>query len=963
MDLLKAFMEPDCYMYLSGVFVIILGSILGVTTPDTRKKLHTGVAIPLFVAAGLSQVFQALCCLGKSGCCAFIHTLLHFITFSCALELGRRNLNTAFKGKTFSGWWHFLGLLAFVFLSWEYNAAYRLSIVLMVFAAKIFSIAVLLKSVDELPKQIKGIVKTCFIIAVFGGIGQLLIDLNFVKIVDGHYLPFPKYNFVLYFTQILMALAISVLILKRRYSYEKTLNFHVQNKIILFAPSGVFVTSIVVSIFFFAFTKYLTLHNILDDAAQSWMLFIILLVIGILYTILYGISLNGETLKTAEAAQTNFKRIFDSVPYPICVIDIVTSEIFEMNRAMKEHFGFDSDVSGEKLFDYVVSNDKFNCNVGITDEHIVSECVFKAANGKCFSAEVTASYFENEQGKGSALIGIHDVSMFKAIEENLTQAKNSAEEASKLKTRFFSNASHEIRTPMTAIIGLTELAVSICYNENQKKIVELLRFSSKSLMSLINDIFELTEIKNGKLKITKTVFNFKALLEEIIAYSTFHAQREKKKVNFKLSKYLPEYVCSDVEHLGQIILAFLKHSSGLIPDGNIEVEMDLKNESQNKGIFVLRLLNIPVEKKIEIEECLKNEFGFDPYEPSPSRRHSVGISLNSMIIDAMGGNFVFTSDSENGNFTQLNIEIPIEIVEAKPAELNEISDYVFYTNGKPIKFLVADDNDVNLFLAESLIKRFKGLCDCVKDGVETLEALKNSVYDVVLLDIQMPRMDGMKVLEEKRKMQKAIADIPVIAISAFASPEEEDRAIKEGARTYLAKPYFPKDLVDTVGRIFPLDKSLSASVKADEVTQKIESCLPKADAVDKNSLTSSEQILQSHLKRVDYADFKKRIAPKPESIKQLIDIYSRRFATLDIEVDNCINDNDSAKLREVAHSIKGLVGMMSAKYSWEIARNIEKCAADGKMENAVSHISELRLHLAEIGDDLVQIEKFLMAER
>ncbi len=152
------------------------------------------------------------------------------------------------------------------------------------------------------------------------------------------------------------------------------------------------------------------------------------------------------------------------------------------------------------------------------------------------------------------------------------------------------------------------------------------------------------------------------------------------------------------------------------------------------------------------------------------------------------------------------------------------------------------------------------------------------------------------------------------------------------------------------------------TVKADEIAQTIESYLPKADADDKNKFTSKEQNLQSLLKRVDYADFKKRISPKPESMKQLIDIYTRRYTALDIEVDNCINENDSAKLREVAHSIKGLVGKMSAKYSWEIEKKKKKSAADGNMDEAVSHISELRLHLTEIGDDLLQIQDFLEKE-
>ena len=962
MELLtKTISDPGAITYLSGVFLVILGAIVGIATPDTRKNLHTIVAIPLFVATGVSTVFHSFNLLANRGHFAVIHALMYFIAFVCATEVGRLNFSKAFNRKTFSAYWYVAVFFVFLFLSWKYNESFRLLTLLLVLFAKLFGAGIALMVTKEISKPARPLVNSCFYIAIAGSICQFIVDLSFIKVVDDHYLPMPGYCMGIYLLQTLLVLVMSVIILKRRYDYESNHRVHAPNMIILFSPSAVFVTSIIASIFVLFYTKYLTEQGIVNNITQFWLLFIILFVIGILYTVLYGVTLNCETLKAAETAQTNFKRIFDSASFPICVIDADTSEILQLNRGMEEHFGYGSGMVGQKLCDFVSSEKKFDYDIHERTESVRSECVFKKASGEFFTAEVTASLLETQYEKRFVLICIHDITMFKAIEENLIRAKNSAEEANQLKNRFFANTSHEIRTPMTAIIGLTELAVSVCYNENQRKIIELLRFSSKSLMSLINDIFDLTEAKNGKLTITNTTFKLKNLLDEVFSYSKFHAQRENTTVDFNLSKNLPKYICSDFRHLQQILLILLNQSTEYC-EGSVHIAIDFLEEKENRGYLVFRTSKILSEKRQEIESSMQNEFGFNPYEASSSRKLCVGISLTNLIIDAMGGTIFLHEESENDDYIEIEIRVPVEVndsITVEEPEEKAVESKYLYSYGKPVSFLIADDNDVNLFLAESIVTRFNGKCYCVKNGLEVLEILKNHRFDIILLDIQMPKLDGMKVLEEKRKMSKEVADIPVIAISAFASMEEKEKALKLGATSYLSKPYFPYDLIKTVDSIIPLDKSLPATAGSDLKENAITACVSSDEEKASDSQDSPEQQLQNMLKRINYADFKNRIAPKPGSMKQLIDIYNRRYAALDIGIDDSINENDSARLREVAHSIKGLVGMMSANNAWEIAKNIEKLASEGKMDEAIARIGELRLNLAEIADDLVVIEKFL----
>ena len=1191
--LIKSIIDPGCYMYLSGIIVVILGAFFGITPPDSRKNLNTSMAMPIFIAIGLAHIFHSFDYLAGAGSNAAIHNLLQIIIFVCSAELGRRNISLAFKSKTFSPYWFIPAVLVLLFLSWNYDVTNRMIVTTLVCVAKLFAIIVTIKASGSLVEQSRYAVKASLNIAVVGTILQFVMDLPFSRIEEGHYLQPPQFVAWLYWLEAALALVISVIVMRRRYVYENYQRLHVPSKIFLFSPTVVFIASLSFSFCVLVGSNYLALretqnHNIESQSAninlknsisqriefcnssarllaenpllavlletgsqniknsmkrflisfkeqnqsmdffvmdasstviitdkdsyaegksvadrvyyrnamsgqpsfsifkgamtqtlgfyatypvfsidrkrilgaitlrsglseienlislnrfpamfinargrilmasnkslinkqcgdlsmyfdkgtipiesahdlhelvksngyftiasiknanwailslsrldsrnstQIWMLFITLLVIFILNTILYGIAYNSEALKSVEKAQTNFKKIFDNAPESICVVDSENYTIIAMNKSMEEQFGYGPSLIGQKLDDFIVSSNSLSAEISKITDVVISECEFKKATGETFSGEVTASNIEIDSGKEAILLSIHDITMFKNIEDKLIEAKNAAEEAAKLKTRFFANASHEIRTPMTAIIGLTELAVSICNNENQRNIIELLRTSSKSMMSLINDIFGLTEAQSGKLQITKSTFKLKTLLDEIISYSKFQAQRDNKTIDFKLSKYLPEHISSDQDHLRQILLSAVTQALALCNGKEINIEFDFKDEVNNNGNIVVRLLGIAQEKREEIQISLKSEYGFDPYEASESRKHSIGISLNSMIIHQMGGSIMLYDSKSDKNELCIGITIPVDVVELKAAE-SEMSENeaVFYSNEKPLHFLIADDNDVNLFLAQSVITRFRGTSHCVKDGLEVLDELKNNTYDAILLDIQMPKMDGMKVLEELKKMPESISSIPVIAISAFASAEERDKAIKAGAKTYLSKPYFPKDLLDAVGSLFKLDKHVPASVKAAEISKAMEDTVA-VDKTARKNFSEPEKLLTSRLRRIDYVDFKLRISPKAESMKQLIDIYNRRYSSLDIEIDNSINDNDTAKLREVAHSIKGLVGMMSAKYSWEIARIIEKCAADGKMDEAMTHISELREHLAEIGDDLLLIQKFLNEQK
>ena len=876
---LKPLTEASSYIFLSGIFMIILGALIGITPPDSRKTLHTSLAIPLFIAVGLVYIFRSFDFLVEIGGLTTINSFLQGIVIFCGVELGRRNIENAYGKKPFSPLWYILLLLILFYLTREYCYTYRVIIAAMIMLSKLFSVVVTIKAAKILPDYNRISIRGGFIVAFFGAIIHFFNDLHFASLVDGHYKALEQSAIYLYYLESLLFFIISISIIGRRFTYEKSQRLHRLNTLSLISPVVVYVTSIMIalgvligsnlitqqervkqnyesqsynfniknaikqrielaissarlfsqslnlsqylsnpdndetreevkkylislndknpgiSVFlsdskgtilvsseidsihegqsissreffingyngisslsiyrekseekfgfyvdypvfsageqhilgvfifkielddienlirlnhyptmivdlkdngrimvannkifidqncgdirqyvdkgtqpidnipilsmmtkhsaFFSLASFgdypygvLSLSNVDQSATtQVWLLFIALLITFILYLVLYGIAYNSENMKTIESAQSNFQLIFNHTPDPICVISEETTEILAVNKSMQKCFGYEESLVGKKLDDLIVNTSKLEYHSSLSDEVSISECRFKKLSGDIFTAEITASNIDYASKK-AVLLNIHDISIFKVIEEKLTEAKNSAEEANQIKSRLLANASHELRTPMTAIIGLTELAVSICNDDNQKQIIELLRISSKSLMSLINDMFNLTEVQNGKVIIKNSAFKLNSLLDEVKEYVSFLAKRDKKDIVFRNLTTLPDIVISDLDHIRQSLLAVIDYISDICVNNNTLVNIDFNEVSKSSGQLIVIISGIDEDKREEIEKSIDNDIDYaDPYHASVTRKFASGISLHSMILRTMKGYIQIDSQS------------------------------------------------------------------------------------------------------------------------------------------------------------------------------------------------------------------------------------------------------------------------------------------------------------------------------
>ncbi len=667
---------------------------------------------------------------------------------------------------------------------------------------------------------------------------------------------------------------------------------------------------------------------------QIWVLMVILLIVIIFVVILNGIARTTEAMRSLEIAQNRFKTLFDNAPESIFVVSLVTLKIIEANQSMLRQFQLTQSAIGMNYFDLMPARKRNLTNSwhSASKKMFKHERDFRKQSGEVFSAEVTGAImdFNNER---ALLLILHDITMHREIESRLREAKNAAEEANTLKGRFFANASHEIRTPMTAIIGLTELAASNCSDDRQKHMLELIRSSSKSMLTLLNDIFDLAQIASGRLTINPVQFNLHLLLKDLVEIIQFQAEKKSVRVILKISPEIPEMVISDPDRIRQILLNFLSNAIKFAHHGEVRLNAALLKNSQAACIVEFSVSDSRAGNSEQLQKNLFSAFVFnDPYVKDEKRDGSLGLSISKQLIDLMGGSIKVEANVEEG--TTFKVSIPVTVKSIATTRIPEVSAGIsLIRNGRPLNFLIADDNEINLFLASSIIEKFNGTTVCVSDGVEAVTALKNSTFDAVLMDIQMPRMDGIAALREIRRMPAPVADIPVIAISAFASEQEKTMAREAGAQSYISKPYFPEDLLKAISELFA----------------------PGSTTTPGKPVAIEEVVIKAttgNLKQINRGELELRVLKKPENILQINEIFQRRSGILQKDLEDCVSNCSCERLRETAHSIKGLAGMLAANSAFELAREIEFLSRDGHFDRAVIHVPALKKLLNEIAEDL-----------
>lgn len=411
-----------------------------------------------------------------------------------------------------------------------------------------------------------------------------------------------------------------------------------------------------------------------------------------------------------------------------------------------------------------------------------------------FSAYIKSNVFFKDDIK-CQIISIRNITEKKIAEEELKIYKANVENAAKAKARFLSSMSHELRTPLNGIIGTSNLVLTEPnLPENIKQHVNVLRYSSEHMLGIINDILDFSKIDAGKLELKKQSFNLKECLDNTV--QTFYVQFKNKGIDFIFSaddNLKDINIVSDEVKLSQIINNLLSNALKFTTEGNITLNVKIKNVDVFTSTVLFEVkdtgIGIPKEKQSEIFQ------GFAQVHAEESSRRfggtGLGLTISERLVTKFGGKLEVESSLGEGSLFYFSI--PFE--NAREKEMDVTNEKTLgvenFADTKGLRVLVVEDNEINASILISFLRKWGILIKEAENGVHALELIKYHKFDLILMDLEMPEMDGYTAI---KKIRETDTLTPVLAFTATLLENMESLVSENGFNDYVLKPYRPAEL-------------------------------------------------------------------------------------------------------------------------------------------------------------------------
>jgi two-component system sensor histidine kinase/response regulator len=415
---------------------------------------------------------------------------------------------------------------------------------------------------------------------------------------------------------------------------------------------------------------------------------------------------------------------------------------------------------------------------------------------RTISWQNTVSYGENGEIKETTSIG-EDITVQQKVRQELISAKEQAERSSHFKSEFLSIMSHEIRTPMNAVIGTTNLLLEEDPKPEQLEYLNTLKFSGENLLSIINDILDYNKIEAGKLQLNHAPFNIHLLAQNI--RQSFYAKALEKEldINLVISPDIPELLIGDQLRLGQIMINLVNNAVKFTHNGQVTIGLEKAGLTDTAVTIKFTIADTGIGIAAENLAVIFDPFIQEPHSISHNYGGTgLGLAITKRLIELYESSIQVISDLGKG--TRFTFSIRFDTAGQALTPIAENKEAVTLPpNLYGMDILVVDDNKMNLLIASKFLKKWQANVDEAVNGQIAVDMVNVKAYDMIIMDLQMPVMDGF---EATAIIKRAHPHIPIIAFTADAMPETHTQAFAAGMCDYLTKPFVPETLFEKVSK-------------------------------------------------------------------------------------------------------------------------------------------------------------------
>lgn len=601
--------------------------------------------------------------------------------------------------------------------------------------------------------------------------------------------------------------------------------------------------------------------------------------------------------------------ILQSIAEGVCVID-QSGEITFTNRAAKSLLGFEaSELTGrnyeETLFNRTQNTVEF-CPVrfALTDgesSHVNTETFYRADKSSFLVEYICVPLVEGEEIIGAALT-FEDITERRDIEAALAEARDTALKNARIKAAFLANMSHEIRTPLHGIIGTTGLLFETRLDAKQKKYVEMLKTSADLLLEIINDILDFSKIEAGKLNLETVEFDLRQTIADVFDVFKVLARKKNLPLYSEIAERVPDLIAGDSNQLKQVLNNLLSNAVKFTEKGEINLKITLAEEDDEnvKLLFEVSDTGIGIEKDAQTHI-------FQPFmqaDLSTTRRFGgtgLGLTISREIVERMNGEIGVESETGKGARFWFTAEF---LKKSRAEDENEERSAASDARRTRLKVLIAEDNEINREVIFAMLKNIGIEAETAENGIEAFEFCAKKDFDFVLMDCQMPEMDGLAATQAIRLNPKTKKQPKIAALTANFDPAERDKCLAAGMDEFLTKPLDKNKLIETLNKYFFTENPLQ-----------------NLDLDKKFSQHSLANIIAPETLK-NFIEIESN--GEENFVYEMINLYCGNAESGIDEIRAAFKSKDASIVSRRAHNLKGSSANIGAMKLFELFENLEE---------------------------------------